>query len=417
MSTLDFPSMLEMDPETITLSDIDISHIDLWKQDKKWGFFKRLRDEAPVHYCKSSEYGPFWSITRFEDILEVERNWEIFSSYPRISIADPVEDSNFSAPTFIAMDPPKHDEQRKTVQGVVAPPNLKELEGTIRSRAGDILDDLPLNKTFDWVDRVSIELTTQMLATLFDFPYHDRRKLTRWSDVVFARLGEGIIESNEQRQNELLECLDYFSKLWKEREKDPTGNDFVSMMIRGDATRNLSPQEYLGNILLLIVGGNDTTRNSISGGVLALNQHPKEYQKLRENPALIPNMVSEIIRWVTPLAHMRRTVTKDFEFRGQPMKAGEKVIMWYASGNRDERVISHPEEFKIDRERARNHISFGFGLHRCMGNRMAEMQLRVLWEEVQKRFEFVEVVGAEKRTPSCFVHGYTYLPVRLHPLS
>jgi cytochrome P450 len=414
MNTTVLPNMLDRDPATMPLEEIDISYIDLWKNDAKWPFFKRLRDEAPVHYCRNSEYGAFWSITRFEDIMEVEKNWELFSSYPRISIGDPVEGSTFSTPTFIAMDPPNHDDQRKTVQGAVAPQNLKELEATIRSRAAQILDDLPLGETFNWVDRVSIELTTQMLATLFDFPFEDRSKLTRWSDIVFARLGEGIIESHEQRQEELMECLAYFTRLWKEREDNPVGNDFISMMIRGDATRDLSPQEYLGNILLLIVGGNDTTRNSISGGVLALNQNPQEYQKLRDNPAVIPNMVSEIIRWVTPLAHMRRTVTNDYEFRGQQMKAGDKVIMWYASGNRDERSIKDPEKFLVDRERARNHISFGFGLHRCMGNRMAEMQLRVLWEEIQQRFERIEVMGPEVRTPSCFVHGYTDLPVRLH---
>ena len=414
MNTNVLPNMIDRNPVTMPLEEIDISYIDLWKKDAKWAFFKRLRDDAPVHYCRNSEYGAFWSITRFEDIMEVEKNWEVFSSYPRISIGDPVEGSTFSTPTFIAMDPPTHDEQRKTVQGVVAPQNLKQLEATIRSRAAQILDDLPLGETFNWVDRVSVELTTQMLATLFDFPFEDRSKLTRWSDIVFARLGEGIIDSHEQRQEELMECLAYFTRLWKERENNPVGNDFISMMIRGDATRNLSPQEYLGNILLLIVGGNDTTRNSISGGVLALNQHPEEYQKLRDNPDVIPNMVSEIIRWVTPLAHMRRTVTKDYEFKGQQMKAGDKVIMWYASGNRDERSIKDPERFFVDRERARNHISFGFGLHRCMGNRMAEMQLRVLWEEIQQRFDRIEVMGPEVRTPSCFVHGYIDLPVRLH---
>ena len=414
MNTTVLPNMLDFDPATMPLEDIDISYIGLWKQDAKWPFFKRLRDEAPVHYCRNSEYGAFWSITRFDDIMEVEKNWEVFSSHPRISIGDPVEGSTFSTPTFIAMDPPTHDDQRRTVQGVVAPQNLKALEATIRSRAAQILDNLSLGETFNWVDRVSVELTTQMLATLFDFPFEDRSKLTRWSDIVFARLGEGIIDSHEQRQEELMECLAYFTRLWKEREDNPVGNDFISMMIRGDATRNLSPQEYLGNILLLIVGGNDTTRNSISGGVLALNQHPQEYQKLRDNPAVIPNMVSEIIRWVTPLAHMRRTVTRDFEFKGQQMKAGDKVIMWYASGNRDERSIKDPERFLVDRERARNHISFGFGLHRCMGNRMAEMQLRVLWEEIQQRFDYIEVMGPEVRTPSCFVHGFTDLPVRLH---
>ena len=234
-----------------------------------------------------------------------------------------------------------------------------------------------------------------MLATLFDFPFEDRSKLTRWSDIVFARLGEGIIESHEQRQEELMECLAYFTRLWKEREDNPVGNDFISMMIRGDATRDLSPQEYLGNILLLIVGGNDTTKLYIRRRSGPQSASPGV--KSCDNPAVIPNMVSEIIRWVTPLAHMRRTVTKDYEFRGQQMKAGDKVIMWYASGNRDERSIKDPEKFLVDRERARNHISFGFGLHRCMGNRMADT-LRVLWEEIQQRFERIEVMGPEVHT-------------------
>jgi len=417
MSSQPLASMLDFDPATMPLKDIDISHIDLWTKDKKWDYFRRLRDEAPIHYCASSEYGPYWSVTRFEDIMKVEKNWQVFSSFPSITIADPDTESDFSAPTFIAMDPPNHDDQRKTVQGVVAPPNLKEMEATIRSRAATILDSLPIGETFNWVERVSVELTTQMLATLFDFPFEDRAKLTHWSDVTFTRLGEGIVDTEEERRAELMECLDYFLRLWKKREDDPSGNDLISMMIRGDATRHLSPPEYLGNILLLIVGGNDTTRNSITGGLLALNQNPAEYDKLRNNPEVIPNMVSEIIRWVTPLAHMRRTATCDYDFDGQQIKKGDKVIMWYASANRDERNIDKPDEFIIDRERARNHISFGFGLHRCMGNRLAEMQLRVLWEEIQKRFSYIEVVDKPQRVPSCFVHGYSDLQVRLHPLT
>ncbi|MFT5692365.1 MAG: cytochrome P450 [Oceanicoccus sp.] len=417
MSSQQRASMLDFDPLSMPLEDIDISHIDLWTKDKKWDYFKRLRDEAPIHYCASSEYGPYWSITRFEDIMKVEKNWQVFSSFPSITITDPDTESDFSAPTFIAMDPPNHDDQRKTVQGVVAPPNLKEMEATIRLRAATILDSLPIGETFNWVERVSVELTTQMLATLFDFPFEDRAKLTHWSDVTFTRLGEGIVDTEEERRAELMECLDYFLRLWREREDNPVGNDLISMMIRGDATKHLSPPEYLGNILLLIVGGNDTTRNSITGGLLALNQNPAEYDKLRNNPEVIPNMVSEIIRWVTPLAHMRRTATCDYDFDGQKIKKGDKVIMWYASANRDERNIDKPDEFIIDRERARNHISFGFGLHRCMGNRLAEMQLRVLWEEIQKRFSYIEVVDKPQRVPSCFVHGYSDLQVRLHPLT
>jgi cytochrome P450 len=289
------------------------------------------------------------------------------------------------------------------------------MEETIRSRTQTVLDSLPVGEQFDWVDRVSIELTTQMLATLFDFPFEDRRKLTRWSDVATGDEESGIVESEEARQAELYECLEYFMGLWHERAEKGEGTDLVSMLAHGEATKNMSPQEFLGNLILLIVGGNDTTRNSMTGGVWALNQNPGEYAKLRNNPSVIPNMVSEIIRWQTPLAHMRRIANKDYVLDGQTIKAGDKVVMWYLSGNRDERSIDRPNEFIIDRDRARQHLSFGFGVHRCMGNRLAEMQLRVLWEELQKRFHMVEVIGEPTLVPSNFVHGYTEMQVVLHP--
>ena len=406
--------MIDFQPQDIPLEDFDISQRELWAEDTKMEYFARLRDEAPVHFCKDSEFGPYWSLTRYADIMEVDSNWRDFSSEPAITIIDPEED--FPLPMFIAMDPPKHDDQRKTVQGAVAPANLKNLESTIRGRVQKVLDDLPVGEEFDWVDRVSIELTTQMLATLFDFPFEDRRKLTRWSDVATGGPETGIVETEEQRQEELLECLAYFTRLWQERQEQGLSNDFISMLAHGEATKDMAPEEYLGNLVLLIVGGNDTTRNSMTGGVLALNENPGEYAKLRNNPSVIPNMVSEIIRWQTPLAHMRRIANRDYEINGQTIKQGDKVIMWYLSGNRDERAIENPNEFIIDRARARQHLSFGFGPHRCMGNRLAELQLRILWEEIQQRFHMVEVVGDVERVPSNFVHGYTKMPVVLHPL-
>ncbi len=315
------------------------------------------------------------------------------------------------------MDPPKHDLQRATVSGVVAPPNLAKMESIIRERTGKVLDGLPVDETFNWVDRVSIELTTQMLATLFDFPFEDRRKLTRWSDVATAPPGTGIVDSAEQRREELMECLAYFTRLWNERAgmAEPA-SDLISMLAHGEDTKDMQPHEFLGNLILLIVGGNDTTRNSMSAGVWALNQNPAEYDKLRADPSLIPNMVSEIIRWHTPLPYMRRTANEDFELRGKKIKAGDQVLMWYVSGNRDEDVIERPDEFIIDRPKARHHLSFGFGIHRCMGNRLAEMQLRVVWEEILTRFSMVEVVGTPERLRSSFVRGITDLPVQVHPL-
>lgn len=405
------------DPEAIPLEAFDLSNPHIFAQNKHWGYFARLRREAPVHLTQDSPFGPFWNLTKFDDIMAVDSNFAVFSSEGGIALGPPISappEQTMRTPMFIAMDPPKHDVQRATVQGVVAPRNLAQLESTIRERAGRILDALPDGETINWVERVSIELTTQMLATLFDFPFEDRYKLTRWSDVATASPGAGIVESNEQRRAELMECLAYFTRLWNERINAPPGNDLISMLAHGAATRNMEPMEYLGNLILLIVGGNDTTRNSISGGVLFLNQFPGEYAKLRENNGLITKMVSEIIRYQTPLAYMRRTALQDAEVGGKTIRAGDKVLMWYVSGNRDADAIDNPDAFVIDRPNPRHHLAFGFGIHRCMGNRLAEMQLRVLWEEIMKRFRFVEVVGEPVRTLSSFVHGYTQLPARVH---
>ncbi|MFN9927856.1 MAG: cytochrome P450 [Phenylobacterium sp.] len=397
------------------LEDFHPGDPDLFRTDTHWPYFERLRKEAPVHWCRDSEFGPYWSVTRYDDIMAVDTNHQTFSSEAAlggITIRDARAD--LRRPSFIAMDPPKHDVQRKTVSPIVAPANLARMEPIIRERAGRILDELPVGETFDWVDRVSIELTTQMLATLFDFPFEERRKLTRWSDIATTLPGPGgLVATEEERQAELMECLAYFTGLWNERVNQPPAGDLSSMMAHGEATRNMTPDEYLGNVILLIVGGNDTTRNSISGGVLALNQNPAEYEKLRADPSIIPNMVPEIIRWQTPLAHMRRTALADVEMAGQTIKKGDKVVMWYVSGNRDEAAIPDPESFRIDRERPRQHLSFGFGIHRCVGNRLAELQLKIVWEEILKRFRHVEVVGEPRRVRSSFVKGYETLPVRI----
>jgi cytochrome P450 len=407
-----------VDPYSIPLHEIDVSDSELFETDEMWGYFERLRKEDPVHHCAESEFGPYWSVTKFNDIITVEKDHETYSSAHSIVIGDPEPDFPLEA-GFITMDGERHQAHRKVVQPVVAPKNLKVLEPLIRERVAEILDGLPTDAPFDWVDRVSIELTTGMLATLFDFPWEERRRLTFWSDMATASPEQvGAVHMTEERRREaLLECLDVFQGLWKEREKRGSSDklDFVTSLANGAATRDLSPMDYLGTLILLIVGGNDTTRNSITGGVLALNENPKEYQKLRDDPGVIPNMVSEIIRWQTPLAHMRRTATRDADLAGKRIRKGDKVVMWYVSGNRDETVIPRANEFLIDRENSRNHLSFGWGVHFCMGSRLAEMQLRVVWEEVLKRFRQVEVVGEPVRVRSNFVKGFTELPVRVHP--
>jgi cytochrome P450 len=401
---------------SLPLDEIDPSDPALFETNTVEPYFARLRRDAPVHRANSPLFGPFWSVTRFQDIMAVDTNHQAFSSDWRrggITIADlPMQFRNES---FIALDPPRHDEQRLTVSPIVAPHNLARFEPLIRERTRKVLDGLPRDEPFDWVEKVSIELTTLMLATLFDFPLEERRKLTHWSDVATSNpdVDKRVVQSWEQRTAELQQMLAHFTRLWNERVNAPPAPDLISMLAHHPATRDMTPLNFMGNLVLLIVGGNDTTRNSMTGGLLALSQNPAEWAKLRANPALVDPMVSEIIRWQTPLAHMRRTATRDAELGGQTIREGDKVVMWYLSGNRDETAIDNPEAFVIDRARPRQHLSFGFGIHRCVGNRLAELQLKILWQEILARFPVIEVLGEPARVRSNFVRGYARLPVRI----
>ena len=400
--------------DELTIDQINPLNAHLFADDRYHGHFARLRNEDPIHFNEIETAGRYWSVTKADDIKAVEGDWKTFSSASGITLGIAKEQGGgvgAQSSAFIAMDPPRQREQRRTVTPAVQPKNLMNLEPLIRERTVEVLEALPEGKTFDWVETVSVELTTRMLATLFDFPFEDRSKLARWSDIVFA-IPEpgGVIESHEQRQQELMECVQYFSRLWEERRANP-GDDFVSMLVHGEATRDLSAMDHLGNLLLLIVGGNDTTRNTMSGSVAGLNAFPEQYDKLIANPELIGNMVQEIIRWQTPLAYMRRTATCDTELGGKQIKQDDQLLMWYLSANRDETVFADADSVDIERANADQHLSFGYGVHRCMGLRLAEMQLRILWEEILERFDRIEVQAEPERTFSSFVHGYTHLPV------
>ena len=411
----------------------------LFQDDAMWPYFERLRAEDPVHWTPESNFAPHWGITRFEDIMTVDTNHQVFSSEGGITL--PISDKReqeliaegggpgpggmFNRPEgeqkegpggptmFIAMDPPKHDDQRKTVSPAVSPHNLAVMEPLIRERAAGILDSLPIGEPFDWVDKVSMELTAMTLATLFDMPQEDRRKLTRWSDTVMAQPGHGVVDTWEEKRAEMFAYGQYFMNLWTKAKAAPPHGDLISMLAHGEATKDMNQFEYLGNVILLTIGGNDTTRNTISGSVYALNKNPDQYRKLRADPELIPSMVSETIRWQTPLAHMRRTALADFELGGKMIRKGDRVAMWYVSGNRDDSVIANPDAYDIERERPRHHMSFGFGIHRCVGNRLAELQLRVIWEEIMKRFPDIQLLEEPKRTFSCFVKGYERMMVMI----
>ncbi|GJM37892.1 MAG: cytochrome P450 [Acidimicrobiales bacterium] len=406
----DVPAAAELD-----IADINPANPHLFKEDRWADHFARLRAEDPVHLNEISTAGRYWSITKYDDVRAVDGDWQTYSSARGINLGikpgPEVDQMLQRVSSFIAMDPPTHTDQRKTVRSVSAPSNLKNVEPEIRERTIKVLDSLPEGETFDWVDTVSIELTTLMLATLFDFPLEDRRMLTRWSDIVFAVPEPGgVVETQQQKITELMECVAYFEGLWAERRKNP-GFDLVSMLANGEATKDMPTMAHLGNLLLLIVGGNDTTRNTMSGSVYGLNQYPDQYDKLIADPGLVPQMVPEIIRWQTPLPYMRRTATRDTELGGKQILENDQVLMWYISANRDEDVFENAMAIDIDRPNADRHLSFGYGIHFCMGSRLAELQLRILWEEVLQRFERIEVQEEPERTFSSFVHGYTKLPV------
>ena len=408
----DVPSANEL-----TIDQINPHNPYLFLEDRWQDHFARLRAEDPVHLNELETAGRFWSVTKYEDVRAVDGDWETYSSAKGITlgikeIATAEEnEGQVGIQTFIAMDPPEHTAQRKTVRSVSAPSNLRNIEPMIRERTAELLDSLPEGESFDWVDTVSIELTTLMLATLFDFPMEDRRKLTRWSDIVFAIPGPGgVVETQQQKIDELLECVDYFDGLFKLRRENP-GFDLVSMLANGEATKDIPMVEQLGNLLLLIVGGNDTTRNTMTGSVYGLNKFPDQYDKLLANPDLISNFVPEVIRWQTPLSYMRRTANHDTELGGKQIKKHDQILMWYLSANQDEDVFENAHVLDIERHNADRQLAFGYGIHFCMGSRVAELQLRVLWEEILQRFKRIEIQDEPERVFSSFVHGYSKLPV------
>ncbi|RIA37712.1 cytochrome P450 [Hephaestia caeni] len=407
MATLAKDQLHPVDP-------LDVSRSELYRDDTWQEPFRTLRATAPVHYTEQSDYGAYWSVSTYKPIVHVESLPEIFSSeVGGITLADFLPESDVKMPMFIARDRPVHTAQRRSVAPAFTPSEMVRMSDDIRRRTAEVLDTLSVGEAFDWVDTVSIELTTQMLAILFDFPWEDRRKLTFWSDWA----GDIELVKNEdlrqQRLQYMFECGAYFQNLWNQKVgKEPTP-DLISMMIHSDAMSHMDQYEFIGNLILLIVGGNDTTRNTMSAYAYGLSQFPDERAKLESNPELIPNATQEIIRWQTPLAHMRRTATQDYELEGQTIREGDKLALWYLSANRDETMFEDADWIVVDRPNARRHLAFGHGIHRCVGARLAELQVTILLEEMAKRRLRVNVIGAPTRVSACFVHGYRKLPVEL----
>jgi len=401
---------------SLPLDAIDVSDPQLYHDDTWYPYFERLRREDPVHYTPQSPYGPYWAVTKYKDIVKVEVNHKVFSSSDEVGgIMINDAPKGMERTSFIRMDPPEHDEQRKEVSSTVNPVTLAKMEDLIRTRTNMILDGLPRGETFNWVERVSIELTSMMLATLFDYPIDQKRKLIRWSDTFICDVNapDAPVHSEEERFAEQVRFAEHMNEIWEDRAKKPKSFDVISILAHGEATKRMTLRQRMGILILFLVGGNDTTRNSMSGGLWGLSQHPEEFAKLRANPDLVTSLVPAIVRWQTPVIHMRRTALEDAEVGGKMIRKGDKVVVWYVSGNRDDTAIENPDRFIVDRRRPREHMSFGFGIHRCLGNRLAEMQLRILWEEVLRRDLQIEVLDKPVYAYSNFLRAVRSIPVRI----
>ena len=411
-------SSATLDRTASAIDPIDVSLAALYAEDRWQKPFRTLRAQAPIQYVPDSSFGPYWSVSTYKPIIHIESLPKIFSSsweYGGIaisgSVGEPIE-NEIKMPMFIAMDPPQHTAQRRTVAPSFGPSEVAAMKAEVQKRTAEVLDSLPIGEPFDWVERLSIELTTGMLATLFDFPWEERHKLTYWSDmggnVELIKDPENIALRNAA----LMEMGAAFGALWQEKTANP-GKDLISVMLRSDAMNHMSEQEFMGNLILLIVGGNDTTRNTMSGIIHGLDSFPDQRALFEADPSVIPNAVQEIIRFQTPLAHMRRTATADAELFGHQVKKGDKLILWYISANRDEEVFTDPDRVILNRDNARRNLSFGYGIHRCVGARLAELQLKILMEEMHKRRMRVNVTGKVERVRANFVHGFRKMEVTL----
>lgn len=397
------------------ISEVDPSRHDRFADGSVHTVFSRLRREAPVHFCEQSAYGSYWSVCTHKDILEVEGNPEVFSSSHMnggITIIDVKPEELAYLESFIMMDPPAHTNKRRAIASAFSPSEMERLRASIRDRTADKLDALPIGQPFDWVSTVSIDLTIDMLAILFDFPWDERHKLRTWSDAISSL--DMINNHRKERSAQLVEMAGRFFQLWQSRTESGPAPDLLSTMIHSQEFGQMTPHEFMGNMATLIVGGNDTTRNAMSGLVEAFQLWPNEWKKLAADRSLIPNAASEIIRWHCPISHMRRTAMEDTELGGKTIRKGDKVVLWYVSANRDEAVFEDAARFDVERVNAKRHLSFGYGVHRCVGARLAELQLQILLSEMLERDFKLQVMSPPQRQPHPFLNAIDSLTVQVN---
>ena len=397
----------------------DLKDPDLYLREEHHDVFRRLRAEEPVYWNPEADSTGFWAITRYDDIEAISKNPKLFSSAKEMGghrIFNENEiGGNATEASMISMDPPEHAGYRRMVTPGFVPKRISGMEDRIRTRVTRLLDNLPNSGEAEFISAVAAALPIEVLAELWGVPESDGAKLFEWSNATVGEDDPELRVSDEYMHKCLSEMAAYSAGLWQQRLEKP-GDDLISMLAHSKIDgQSMSFPTYIGTFILLVVAGNETTRNSISGGLLALSENPAERQKLLDDPSLIPSAVQEIVRWVSPVLHMRRTATEDTEIRGQKIRKGDKVVMWYASANRDEDAFDDPYRFDVTRYTkpdAATQLGFGVGQHFCLGSRLAELQLKVLFEELLRRFPDMHVSGPVRRLRSNFIYGIKHMPVR-----
>lgn len=399
--------------------ELDLTYGELFIRDEAHTVWRRLRAESPVSWQEGRLWFPgFWSITKHADILAISRDPHTFISSKGISMAtdpNPPREEREATPSMITVDPPRHVRLRRLVNKGFTPRMVALMEPGIRDMTHRIVNEVAPRGECDFVTDIAAQLPLAVICTMLGAPESDWPLLFSLTNQVLGPDDPEYQTEGRNRQETARhgsrQMFAYYAKTVADRRREPR-EDLVTHLTQAELDgEGLSEEEILAFCQLLVLAGNETTRNAISGGLLAFVEHPDQWERLRADRSLMPTAVEEILRWSSPLAHMMRTATRDVEIRGQQIKAGDRVMLWYPSANRDEEIFDDPYRFDIGRT-PNEHLAFGFGEHFCLGAGLARLEIRVMFEVLLDRLTDIELVGPVERLRSTFLHGIKHMPIR-----
>jgi cytochrome P450 len=393
---------------------VDLSSPDSFVGGVPHDTFRRLRREAPVFWHEDG-YGErgFWVLTRYDDVWNVSLDQKTFSSARGTALLPDFPEDQMAAQRelMLNMDPPRHTRYRRLVNAAFSPKVLRKAEEDIRARAREIVDAVVARGRCDFVTEVAAELPLQVIVDMLGVPQEDRHKFFEWSNTMVGADDPEYAVDDMVAQMSMMQLFAYANELAVDRARRRR-DDLTSLLLEAEVDgEKLSEAEYDSFVMLLAVAGNETTRNLISGAMLALIEHPEQYRRLLDDPSLLPTAVEEFLRWVSPVMHFKRTAMRDLEIRGTSIREGDRVTIWYGAANRDEEKFEHADRFDVGRT-PNDHLAFGIGPHFCLGSHLARLEIRIMFEEVLRRMRNIELDGPVARLRSNFIAGIKHMPVR-----